>query len=69
MDLGRFGRLLHLRVGRIQLAQAEVLADAAIEEHIVLEHRTHLPSDRLECHLAQVHAIKKHVALLLSPRP
>src|SRR5579863_216585 len=64
VDLCRLRGILHLCIGCCQLAQANVLANGDVEEHIILEYNAHLPTYRIQCCLAQVYTVKNHMPLL-----
>ena len=64
MDLGLLGRLLHLGIGSAFLAEADVLPQRHVEQHIVLEHDRHAAAQRIARDLADVDAIDGDAALI-----
>ena len=60
VDVGAFGRLDHLVVGRVQPAVEDVLLDAAVEQEHVLLHDADAAAQRFERHVVYVRAVDEN---------
>ena len=63
MRLRALARLLHLFVGGVGVAPAEVLLDGAREEHVLLQHDGHLIAQTLEVVVPDIYAAHQHLSL------
>src|SRR5699024_5163135 len=62
VGLGQAAGLLHLGVGGVGVAPAQVVLDGAREQHVLLQHHGHLVAQGLQVVLAHVYAAHLHAA-------
>src|SRR5699024_1713503 len=63
VGLGQTAGFLHLGVGGVGVATAQVVLCGAREQHVLLQHHGHLVAQGLQVVLAHVHAAHLHAAL------